>query len=114
MMLCPFCLGEEFHFRGSGWKKKDQRGAKWDEGEMKWIVLMDKLMSDIFSGDYLSYMYTSTGSRVSDESLPKLHYNHAEWESEYLTRLAAVDLEAEMTYQTKWPLTPVSSRRIKR
>ena len=98
---------------GCGWRKGDS--VQWCDKDKKWIFIVDSLFTDIVSSDYLSYLYTSTGSRVSNECLAVFKYNHEEWERVYAQKLTEVKVEElSSACDTQWPLTPKVSRKLKR
>ena len=73
-----------FYFPGCGWSRNNEQFQDWTTEEIQWIKKMDNLFTSMLGGDYLSYMYTSTGSRVAPEDVPKLNeYDHEHWEKHF-------------------------------
>ncbi|XP_031562447.1 uncharacterized protein LOC116298204, partial [Actinia tenebrosa] len=61
---------KNFHFRGCGWRLKDQK-ITWSQEKMEWIRSMDRLLTDMFGTDFLEYEYDKVkGTQVSSSPVP--------------------------------------------
>ena len=75
---------KKFSFCGCGWKSVNV--STWTKEKQEWILTIDKLFSDIFGNDYLSYQYDKDkGTSVDGHTVSQLlEYDHEAWEKSYL------------------------------
>lgn len=91
MLFLCLCLREAINLL-FWWLWVGVKEVFWSPEDIRWIKVMDHLMTLMFGQDFIEYTFDAKKTcHMRDDFLPKFKYSREEWLSEYADMLTGID-----------------------